>query len=112
MIPIRFTVPYVWDLLLLIAFWVLSISKAPSAATIKTTACTIPMKAYRCAAGDKSNTDLRARAVASDQATPIPRRPDSGPKAPTEQTYGSGIPIEELSLYKTLSYVTGATITD
>jgi hypothetical protein len=70
------------------------------------------MKECLCAAGDKSCAPPLAMAAARDQATAIPGKPDSGPKAPPEQAYEAGIPIEELSLYKTLSYVTGATITD
>jgi hypothetical protein len=105
---IRFTVPYARALLLLIACCVFAPSMAPSA----TAACTIPMKECLCAAGDISCSQPLATAVASDQATPIPGSPGNGPEAPTEQAYEAGIPIEELSLYKTLSYVTGATITD
>jgi hypothetical protein len=93
-------------------FLALSISMAPPTAAFETTACIIPMKACLCVAGDKACIVSTARAVVGDPPTAILENPDNGPEAPAEQAYEAGIPIEELSLYKTLSYVTGATITD
>ena len=70
---------------------------APPTAAFEITTCTITMKACLCAAGDKACAAPTSRAVAGDQAPPMPENPDNGPGVPTDQLYEAGIPIEELS---------------
>ncbi len=88
-------------ILLMIGVYTLSCSAVPLAYALDLVECTIPMKSGLCMAGDES---CATRAE--------PRTPRRAAVASDEPEYETGIPNETLSLYKTISYVTGATLTD
>ena len=88
-------------ILLMIGVYALPFSAIPPAYASDPAACAIPMKPCVCAAGDES-------CVGSAEAGAL--RPVA--LTPEEPAFEAGIPTERLSLYKTITYVTGATLTD
>ena len=88
-------------ILLVIGFYTISCSADPPAYAAVLVKCTIPTRPCLCKADDEycattmEPGTLRRAAAAGE-----------------EPEYEAGIPTAKLSLYKTISYVTGATITD
>ena len=87
--------------LLMIGVYTLSYSAVPPAYALDLVECTMPMKSCLCMAGDESCA-TRAELTTPRQAAVAREQPE----------YKDGIPNETLSLYKTISYVTGATLMD
>ncbi|NQW08593.1 MAG: hypothetical protein HQ481_01735 [Alphaproteobacteria bacterium] len=88
-------------ILVMVGVCILSWSAVPQAYASPAVECAIPMASCLPTAGEKScpmTADLRTLRLAV--------------VAPEEPQYEAGIPVETLSLYKTVTYVTGATLTD
>ena len=88
-------------ILLTIGVYTAPYSAVPAAYALDPAACTIPMRSCLCAASDE---------FCAAAAAPGTLRPAA--VAGEEPAYEDGIPTATLSLYKTITYVTAATLTD
>lgn len=88
-------------ILMMIGVYALSWLIVPSAHALVPGKCTIPMASCLCEADGGTCA-----------STVEPAPPQQAAVAPEQPTYEGGMPTSTLSLYKTITYVTGATLTD
>ncbi len=93
-------------ILLTIGVCALAYSAVPPAYASDPAACAAPPPPCPCEADDA------ACATSAETGTLQPAALVGEGMPPGESAYEDGIPTEEISLYKTISYVTGATLTD
>ena len=88
-------------ILLMVGVYAFPCSAVAPAYALDPAACTIPMNPCLCEAGEESCVTTAPAGTLRPAAL-----------APEEPAFEAGIPAETLSLYKTITYVTGVTLTD